>query len=104
LKATKRGLFAVALVAGLAACAVNPPPGAVFISARMGPPRPQIEVMEMRPGPGFVWIRGFYRWDGAAYTWNPGHWERRPQERAVWVPGRWRHHSRGWYWVEGRWR
>jgi hypothetical protein len=99
-----RGLFAVALMTGLAACAPYPPPGAVFIAARVGPPPPQIEVIGMRPGRGFVWIRGYYRWDGMAYMWSPGRWERRPFPHAVWVQGRWRHHASGWYWVEGRWR
>ena len=104
MKATIRGLFAAALLAGLVACVPYPPLGAVFIGARFGPPPAQVEVIGMAPGPGFVWVRGYYRWDGMAYLWMPGRWAQPPYARAVWVPGRWRHHPQGWYWVEGHWR
>jgi WXXGXW repeat (2 copies) len=104
-RASLRNLLLGATVALLAACVPLPPPGAVFIGARFGPPAPRVEVIGVAPGPGFVWIRGFYRWNGGAYLWVPGRWERPPYARAVWVPGRWvRHPRQGWYWVDGRWR
>jgi hypothetical protein len=99
-----RNLLAAASVAALAACVPLPPPGAVFISARFGPPPPRVEVIGVAPAPEFVWIRGFWSWDGMAYAWMPGHWERRPYARAVWVPDRWRHHAQGWYREEGHWK
>lgn len=99
-----RGLLATALLVGASACVYLPPPGALVVAAAFGPPRPRVEVIGVAPGPGHVWIGGFWRWDRVAYAWVPGRWALRPHPRAVWVPGRWRHHSRGWYWIEGRWR
>ncbi len=92
---------AAALIASTA-CAPGPPPGAVYV--RAAPPRAQVEVIGTAPGPEFFWIPGYHRWDGRAYIWAPGRWERRPRPGAVWVAGRWVHHRNGWYWREGRWR
>ncbi len=99
------GLMACAALAALAltvACLVPPPPGAVYV--RVAPPVPVVEVSGVAPGPGFIWIRGYHRWNGSAYVWTPGRWERRPRAGAVWVDGRWRHNRSGYYWVEGHWR
>jgi hypothetical protein len=91
--------FAAVLSMG---CVVTPPPGAVFV--RTAPPVGVVEVQGIAPGPGFVWIPGFHRWDGASHVWVSGRWEKAPRVGAVWEPGVWRHHSKGWYWTEGRWR
>jgi hypothetical protein len=89
-----------ALVA-LAACAPLPPMGAVFV--RVGPPPYQEEVVAVAPGPGYVWVRGYWEWGGAAYYWVPGRWVAPPYRGARGQAGRWRHHRQGWYWVPGRW-
>ncbi|MEP6995021.1 MAG: hypothetical protein ABI968_10910 [Acidobacteriota bacterium] len=65
---------------------------------------PVSEVRVVAPGPNFVWIPGYHRWDGAAYVWVAGRWDRAPRAHARWVAGRWRHHRNGWFWVEGRWK
>lgn len=95
-------LAAAALLVSLAGCPPPLPPDAVFV--RIAPPPPPVEVVEVAPGPGFLWIHGHYRWSGSAYVWVAGRWEARPHRRAVWVEGRWVHHRRGWYWREGHWR
>jgi hypothetical protein len=84
-----------------AACVV-PPPDAVFVSA--APPAAEVEIIGTAPGPDFIWIRGYHRWDGTRFVWTPGRWERRPRPAAVWVDGHWARHRRGWYWIEGHWR
>ena len=99
-----RNLLAAASVAALAACVPLAPPGAMFVSARLGPPPPRVEVIGYAPGPDFVWIRGYWDWEGTDYVWVSGHWDRRPYERAVWVPDHWRSSPRGWYRKEGHWR
>jgi len=72
---------------------------------RVAPPRAVVEARVASPGPGYVWVPGFHRWEGGAYLWVPGAWARPPRPRAVWVPGRWAQDRRhGWYFVEGRWR
>ena len=103
--ATRLALAAL-LVLPAVGCVVLPPPGEGVVWVRVGPPprREEVIVERERPGPEFVWINGYYRWDGAVYAWVPGRWERPPRARAVWVTGRWYHERRGWYWVEGHWR
>jgi hypothetical protein len=75
--------------------------GRVYV--RVGPPPPRVEAVLVAPGPRYVWMPGYYRWDGA-YTWVPGRYELPPRPRAVWVAPHWARHPRGWYYVEGRWR
>jgi len=36
-----------------------------------------VEVVTVRPGPNFVWIKGHYRTGRWGYlSWVPGHWKR----------------------------
>jgi len=99
-----RNLLATAAVVAVGACVPLAPPGVLFISAQFGPPPPRVEVIGYAPGPEFVWVRGFWTWDGATYLWVPGRWDRRPYPQAVWVPDRWRRHSQGWYREPGHWK
>jgi hypothetical protein len=80
----------------------GPPAGRVYVA--VGPPPERVEVIDVAPSPGFVWVRGYWRYDGYGYVWVPGRWvavERRYRE---WIPGHWKRDRRGWYWVEGHWR
>ena len=97
--------LAVALALGalpLVMACPPPPPGRVYV--RIPPPVAVVEVEGVAPGPEFVWIRGYHRWEGDRYVWFPGRWDRRPRAGAAWVEGHWAKHRRGWYWVEGHWR
>ena len=75
------------------------------VVVRIGPPPPpRHEVIIARPGPGYVWHPGYYRYDGRAYVWAPGQWVMPPRpEYRHWVPGHWRHVNGGHVWVEGHW-
>jgi hypothetical protein len=71
----------------------------------VAPPPPIVETRIVAPGPGFVWVPGFYTWDGVAYVWVPGRWVRPPRVHAVWVPARWVHDDKlGWFYIAGHWR
>lgn len=96
-------LGALLLAAGFSvACVAVPPPGVAYV--RVGPPRAVVEIRRVAPGPGYVWIEGYHRWDGDTYVWVPGTWERVPAGRRRWVRGRWHSTHGQWYWVEGHWR
>jgi hypothetical protein len=70
------------------------PPPAAIVEARVPP-----------PGPGFVFVPGYYTWNGAAYLWVPGVWVRPVRAHARWVPGRWVHDPKlGWFFIKGHWR
>jgi WXXGXW repeat (2 copies) len=83
---------------------VAPASASTRVYVRIGPPAPVVERVAVAPGPGYVWVPGFYRWDGRHNLWVAGHHVRPPRARAVWVPGHWVHAHQGWYWTDGRWK
>jgi len=93
-------LMALALTTSTAGAATS---GRIYV--RIGPPPAVVERRIASPGPGYVWVPGYHRWDRNVYVWVPGVWARPPRPRAVWVPGHWaQEHGHGWYFVEGHWR
>jgi hypothetical protein len=95
----KKFLFTAIVGFGLAAASAN-----AQVYVRIGPPPVVVEHPGRAPGPNYIWVHGYHRWDGRAYVWVPGRYIVRPRAHAVWVDGSWRHGSRGYYWVEGHWR
>ena len=71
---------------------------------RVAPPRAVVERRVVRPGRDYIWIDGYHRWDGRAYAWVPGRWERPPRPHARWVAHRYVRRGGGWVYVEGHWR
>lgn len=98
------GLLAVAVLGGAAALASCGGGVRAGVYVRTPPPPAVVEVRGPAPGVGFVWIDGYQSWNGNAYVWVPGRWERPPRGRHHWRRGRWVHRRGGWVWVEGRWR
>jgi WXXGXW repeat (2 copies) len=41
------------------------------------------------PGPGYIWIPGYWAWNGAGYYWVPGYWTTPPAADLLWTPGYW---------------
>jgi hypothetical protein len=71
------------------------------------PPPPNIEEIppaERPQGAQFVWIPGYWSWDGDrnGYIWVSACWRAAPP-RMSWVPGYWSPASGGWEWVAGFW-
>ena len=69
-------------------------------------PRPPKVVTERRPpspGPEYVWIDGYQRWNSSKYAWQPGHWEMPPHEHAVWMAPRWQRREGGYVFTPGWW-
>ena len=84
--------------AALAATLWAAPASAARIYVSVAPPTPIAEVRVTAPGPGYVWVGGFHRWDGHAYAWVPGRWALPPHGHKAWVAGHWsHHHTHGWY-------
>ena len=51
------------------------------------------------PGPGYVWVNGYYYPVGPRYGWRDGYWARRPFVGAYWVAPRYeRYGYRAGYW------
>ena len=100
LRTSASAALVAAAIGVMPACTA--PRGRLYV--RVGPPAPVVEARVVAPGPGFVWVPGAYRWDGRAYIWTAGAWQRPPRARARWAPGHWVRDRHGWYFVEGRWR
>jgi hypothetical protein len=89
-------LLALLLLAGGCAFAVD-----FNIGIRIGPP-PAPRVVRthvVSPGPGYVWIDGYWYPNGSRYAWHNGYWTRPPYEGALWIGPR---HD-GQQYFEGHW-
>ncbi len=73
-----------------------PPSPAAVATA---PPPPQQEVIVTSPGPDYVWVNGYWSWDGFRWVWVSGHWALPPYPSAIWIGGYWR----GGMWYHGYW-
>ena len=68
------------------------------------PPRPQPEVVVYQPGPGYVWIPGYWAFDGAHYVWLGGRWGYPPHRRyRAYMTPHWEHRSSGFVYIQGYW-
>ncbi|HXN36167.1 MAG TPA: hypothetical protein VN877_08340 [Opitutaceae bacterium] len=85
----------------------TPAPAAVEVQEGMvvadEPPAPIVEYVPACPSPEFVWVGGFWGWNGGWY-WNAGRYAHAPFRGAAWVSGGWARGGRGWAWHGGRWR
>jgi len=84
--------------------AVGCGPGYVGVYARTAPPPIRVENYGRAPGPGYIWVNGYWGFRGNDYYWVSGRWERPPRGRRRWEDGRWEHRGDRYYWREGRWR
>jgi hypothetical protein len=96
-----------ALLAGvtlLGGCVVRGTVGvpAPVVYVNTAPPPPQVEVIGVAPQPGYVWIGGYWRWDGGRHVWVGGHWSA-PRVGYRWVPHVWVREGGGWRLHEGHW-
>ena len=109
-QANRSSLWVLAFLLLPCSCYVEahsvPPPadGEVVYEAEPPPPPPaEVEVVPAPPGPEYVWIGGYHRWDGRRYVWVRGRYERRPHAHARWVAPHWVVRGRAHVWVAGRW-
>lgn len=72
--------------------------------APSAPPPARYEVYGRRPGPGFVWVSGYWQWARGGYAWYPGRWMRPPHGRSQWVTGGYVRGPRGFGFRAGYWR
>ncbi|MGA2114468.1 MAG: hypothetical protein ABSH56_06915 [Bryobacteraceae bacterium] len=77
---------------------------AADVVVKVRPPALKVEKRPPAPGPEYVWVGGYHRWDGNSYVWVAGEWHRPPHDHAVWVAPRWEHRNGGYVFVEGRWK
>ncbi len=74
------------------------------VMAPAAPPAPQVEVVPVTPGPDYVWMPGYWSWNGTVWIWVGGRWGPRPYPHAVWVGPHWVRHGHYYAWQGGHWR
>jgi hypothetical protein len=104
----QKTIFAVLLAAGTASTLLVTPlaqaqrhaPADVWIGTAPPPPR-----YEAAPPPrrGYVWVAGYWAWNGHRHIWAPGHWERIRHGYRYAPPG-WHQGPRGWHQDPGGWQ
>ena len=66
------------------------------------PPAHVREVIAVRPGPGYVWVPGYWRWSGHHHVWVNGYWIRE-RHGYHWIPAHWVRAGPRWQFVPGHW-
>jgi hypothetical protein len=56
------------------------------------PPAPVVYARPYCPGPGYVWVEGYWYPAGPRYVWHAGYWARPPYVGAYWVAPRYYGH------------
>lgn len=92
----------------IAGVMVRPPPPApapaplpVEHVIETAPPEVIVEATPL-PRPGFVWIAGYWGWEGHRHLWYPGYWA--PERPGyIWIGHRWERRGPGWHFDEGHW-
>ena len=75
-----------------------------YVIVQEAPPPFRAERRSSRPSNEYVWVDGYWHWNGRQYVWQPGHWARPPHERAMWVAPRYERHEQGYRYTPGQWR
>jgi hypothetical protein len=61
----------------------------VAITAGIAPPLLPVYDQPPIPAAGYVWIPGYWAWDGYEYYWTPGYWATPPAVGLYWTPPYW---------------
>lgn len=74
----------------------------VTISSGTPPPAVRYEPVPP-PRVGYVWVEGYWNWNGRAHVWVPGHWVR-ARSGYEYAQPRWQEGPNGWELHRGGWR
>lgn len=61
----------------------------VRITVAFGPPAIPVYEQPICPGDGYIWVPGYWAWDGEDYYWVPGTWILAPEVGYLWTPPWW---------------
>ena len=78
----KKLLVCMALAAGMSWAAIG-------LGITIGPPPPApVYAVPANPGPGYLWVQGYWYPVRGRYVWHRGYWTRPPYAGAYWVAPR----------------
>jgi hypothetical protein len=104
-----RALTLAACVLATASFALTAPPVqaqvSIGVSVTVGSPPPPLPVYDQPPipGDGYIWVPGYWAWDGSEYYWVPGTWVLAPFTGALWTPGYWGWSDGAYVFHQGYW-
>jgi hypothetical protein len=75
----------------------------VGVAITVAPPPIPVYVQPPIPGPGYIWVPGYWAWGDDDYYWVPGTWVLAPTVGYLWTPGYWHWRDDGYYWRAGYW-
>ena len=75
----------------------------VSISVNFAPPELPVYDQPPCPDEGYIWIPGYWGWDGDDYYWVPGTWVMAPEVGLLWTPGYWGWGGDSFVFYEGYW-
>ena len=96
----RKTLLALLMAAGTGAT-LTPAIASADIYVRVAPPPPRYEVVPVVQ-PGWVWIPGYWNWNGRHYVWVNGHRVHARHGRH-WVADRWAEDHGRWRRERGHW-
>jgi hypothetical protein len=74
-----------------------------FLSVNFAPPPIPVYEQPLCPGPGYIWVPGYWAWGPNGYYWVPGTWVVAPFVGALWTPGYWGWNGTVYVWHPGYW-
>lgn len=77
--------------------------GSVFVSVNFAPPPLPVYEQPLCPGPGYIWVPGYWGYGPDGYYWVPGTWVLAPFIGALWTPGYWGWTGAVYVWHRGYW-
>lgn len=72
-------------------------------SVTVAPPALPVYAQPPIPAPGYLWVPGYWAWDGADFYWVPGTWVMPPAAGYLWTPGYWGWFNGAYVWHAGYW-
>jgi hypothetical protein len=76
---------------------------AVYVSVDIAPPPIPLYEQPLVPGPGYIWVPGYWAYGPDGYYWVPGTWVLAPYVGALWTPGYWGWNGIAFIWNAGYW-
>jgi hypothetical protein len=76
---------------------------AVGVNITVEPPELPVYDQPELPGPGYIWVPGYWAWGDDGYFWVPGTWILPPAVGLLWTPGYWGFRDGIYVWNAGYW-
>ena len=95
----RRTWVSFALVAAALGATAIPASAAVYVT--VAPPEPRHEIVPP-PRHGYIWVPGYWNWNGHAHVWVPGTWVR-ARSGYYYAEPAWAQHDGHWVLQRGHW-